>query len=71
MLGLCIVVISASVQYWQAECWKNVITDHRADNYLVAAATCDPWILWVTANTALHSFWVAILLACQCYQVRN
>lgn len=69
MLGLCIVVLAASIQFWQFECWSNLTEGYRADNYLIAAATCDPWVMWVTANTALHSFWVAILLGCQAYQV--
>ncbi|XP_012279856.1 palmitoyltransferase Hip14 isoform X1 [Orussus abietinus] len=69
LLGLCIVVLSASVQYWQFECWTNLTSGHSAGNYLVAAATCDAWVVWVAANTALHSFWVNTLLACQCYQV--
>lgn len=71
LLGLCIVILSASVQYWQFECWTNLTHGHTADNYLVAAATCDAWVMWVMTNTALHSFWVGTLLACQCYQVRR
>lgn len=70
LLGLCIVILSASVQYWQFECWSNLTNGHSADNYLVAAATCDAWVMWVAANTSLHSFWVGTLLACQCYQVK-
>ncbi|XP_011694791.1 PREDICTED: palmitoyltransferase ZDHHC17 isoform X1 [Wasmannia auropunctata] len=69
LLGLCIVILSASVQYWQFECWSNLTNGHSADNYLVAAATCDAWVMWVVANTSLHSFWVGTLLACQCYQI--
>ncbi|XP_043259622.1 palmitoyltransferase Hip14 isoform X2 [Colletes gigas] len=69
LLGLCIVVLSASVQYWQFECWTNLTNGHTADNYLVAAATCDAWVMWITANTSLHFFWVGTLLACQCYQI--
>ncbi|KMQ92184.1 palmitoyltransferase zdhhc17 [Lasius niger] len=69
LLGLCIVILSASVQYWQFECWSNLTNGHSADNYLVAAATCDAWVMWVAANTSLHSFWVGTLLACQCYQI--
>lgn len=70
LLGLCIVILSASVQYWQFECWSNLTNGHSADNYLVAAATCDAWVMWIAANTSLHSFWVGTLLACQCYQVK-
>ena len=70
LFGLCIVVLSASVQYWQFECWTNLTNGHTADNYLVSAATCDPWVMWIAANTALHSLWVGALLACQAYQVR-
>ncbi|XP_035730374.1 palmitoyltransferase Hip14-like isoform X1 [Vespa mandarinia] len=69
LLGLCIVILSASVQYWQFECWTNLTNGHSADNYLVATATCDAWIMWIAANTSLHSFWVGMLLACQCYQI--
>ncbi|XP_033216897.1 palmitoyltransferase Hip14 isoform X1 [Belonocnema kinseyi] len=69
LLGLCIIILSASVQYWQFECWTNLTHGHTADNYLVAAATCDAWVMWVMANTTLHSIWVGTLLACQCYQI--
>ncbi|XP_018337645.1 PREDICTED: palmitoyltransferase Hip14 isoform X1 [Trachymyrmex septentrionalis] len=69
VLGLCIIILFASVQYWQFECWSNLTNGHSADNYLVAAATCDAWVMWVAANTSLHFFWVGTLLACQCYQI--
>ncbi|KAL7294773.1 hypothetical protein TKK_0011708 [Trichogramma kaykai] len=69
LLGLCLVVMAASIRYWQFECWTDLTDTHSADNYLVAAATCDAWIMWVTVNTSLHAFWVGTLLACQCYQI--
>ncbi|XP_014218874.1 palmitoyltransferase Hip14 isoform X3 [Copidosoma floridanum] len=69
LYGLCFVILTASIQYWQFECWTDLTNTHTADNYLIAAATCDAWIMWVTANTALHLFWVGTLLACQCYQI--
>ncbi|XP_066590663.1 palmitoyltransferase Hip14 isoform X2 [Prorops nasuta] len=69
LLGMCIVILSASVQYWQFECWTNLTNGHTPDNYFVAAATCDTWVMWVAVNTSLHSFWVGILLAVQCYQI--
>ncbi|XP_011501459.1 PREDICTED: palmitoyltransferase ZDHHC17 isoform X2 [Ceratosolen solmsi marchali] len=69
LLALCVVILTAIVQYWQFECWTNLTDSHTADNYLVAAATCDAWIMWITTNTALHLFWVGTLLTCQCYQI--
>ncbi|XP_043267611.1 palmitoyltransferase Hip14 isoform X2 [Venturia canescens] len=69
LFGLCIVILSASVQYWQFECWTNLTNGHTADSYLVSAATCDPWVMWVTVNTALHSLCVGTLLACHTYQI--
>ncbi|KAJ8667909.1 hypothetical protein QAD02_009572 [Eretmocerus hayati] len=69
LLGLCIVVLVACFQYWQFECWTNLTDGHTADSYLIAAATCDAWVMWIFANTALHSFWVGTLLACQFYQI--
>lgn len=69
LLGLCIVVISASVQYWQFECWTNLTNRENPDSYLIAAAKCDPWVMWITLNIALHVLWVGVLLACQLYQI--
>ena len=69
LFGLCIVIMIACIQYWQFECWANITDARRADDYLVAASTCDAWIMWISFNVALHSFWVGALLSCQCYQV--
>ncbi|XP_058804444.1 palmitoyltransferase Hip14-like [Phymastichus coffea] len=69
LFGLCLVVLGATIQYWQFECWTNLSDVHTADSYLVTAGTCDAWVMWVAANTALHSFWVGTLFACQCYQI--
>ncbi|XP_063980286.1 palmitoyltransferase Hip14 isoform X1 [Diachasmimorpha longicaudata] len=69
LLGLCIVILSASVQYWQFECWSNLTNGHRIDNYFIAAATCDAWVMWIVANTGLHALWVSVLLGCQLYQI--
>ncbi|KAK0162418.1 hypothetical protein PV327_006195 [Microctonus hyperodae] len=69
LLGLCIVILLASIQYWQFECWSNLSNNHQTDNYFIAAATCDAWVMWITANTGLHALWVGALLACQLYQI--
>ncbi|XP_034948859.1 palmitoyltransferase Hip14 isoform X2 [Chelonus insularis] len=69
LLGLCIVVLSASVQYWQFECWSNLTDEHKGDNYFVVTAKCDAWVMWVAANTGLHALWVGALLLCQLYQI--
>ncbi|KAK0090909.1 hypothetical protein PV325_000075 [Microctonus aethiopoides] len=69
LLGLCIVILLASVQYWQFECWSNLANNHQADNYFITAATCDAWVMWIAANTGLHALWVGALLACQLYQI--
>lgn len=69
LVGLCGVIIAASFQYWRFECWTNLTEEDTPDNYFIAAATCDSWVMWVAINTALHFLWVGTLLACQSYQV--
>ncbi|XP_044582303.1 palmitoyltransferase Hip14 isoform X1 [Cotesia glomerata] len=69
LLGLCFVILAATIQYWKFECWSNMADEKHPDNYFVAAATCDAWVMWIAANTGLHSLWVGALLMCQLYQI--
>uniref|UniRef100_A0A8K9VF22 Palmitoyltransferase n=1 Tax=Oncorhynchus mykiss TaxID=8022 RepID=A0A8K9VF22_ONCMY len=69
---LCMIswMIYGCICYWRIHCATNYTKDGFW-LYLTQIASCSPWMFWMFLNSVFHFMWVAVLIMCQLYQVRE
>ncbi|XP_076063754.1 palmitoyltransferase Hip14 [Oratosquilla oratoria] len=68
LCGMSCFMLHGCIIYFNSFCNTHIM-EQGFGTALGKAGTCEPWVMWIAINAALHAAWVATLLGCQLYQI--
>ncbi|KAF4521454.1 hypothetical protein B566_EDAN001751 [Ephemera danica] len=68
LLAMCLFLLYGCILFWMNAC-PDTSNQPGLWKAIIAVSSCDSWVAWIALNALFHSIWVAILSACQVYQI--